>query len=475
MAQENIVIDLTGGTPAGLDIYIVKARLVGTELQLTRNDGEMITVDMSELVPEDRYINGGTFNPRSNQLTMTYSDGSTPITVDLSEMNDKWISGGEYDEGSGNLVLNYNNGDTPIVISMHGIADKWVNGATYDDESKQLTVTYNNGDTPLTFDLSGMVDDKVSSGRFDPTSGNLILEFVSGSTPVVIDLSQIPDKYISAGRYDSSTNNLVLDYNDGSTPVKISLSGIADKWISGGTYDKDSMQLTIEYNDGSTPIVVDLSHFELKEHGGTNYDPEYQYPIGHVVSVPGGDAYVALVSPQTGDPIEAPDEWKLIGSGIDEGVFVRKTGDTMTGNLRMDTQMVEFKRTDPTLNQFVLGYGTDGVGQWSMGRLTVGSNKVTIWNNTDEKDSYVSLRPDGTTGIGSNGIDGIIVDVENGSLFNTVPRSPAPPVNGEDLVNKDYLDTIGAGVQSDWAEENSSNPAFIQNKPDLSVVDGGSF
>ena len=121
-----------------------------------------------------------------------------------------------------------------------------------------------------------------------------------------------------------------------------------------------------------------------------------------------------------------------------------KAGDTMTGVLKMDAQMVEFKRTDPSQNQFILGYGTDGVGQWSMGRLTVGSDKVTIWNNTTSTDTYVSLRPDGEIGLGSEGTDVMTISNANGAVFDKVPSSNNGPVGSEDLTNKSYVDAVTA-------------------------------
>ena len=82
----------TGGT--GMDIYVTGGTMNGTNLDLNRNDGQTVTIDLSSLASDNNtYVTGGTVS--GTNLTLNLNDGST-VTIDVSTLagNDTYVTGG---------------------------------------------------------------------------------------------------------------------------------------------------------------------------------------------------------------------------------------------------------------------------------------------------------------------------------------------------------------------------------------------
>lgn len=123
-----------------------------------------------------------------------------------------------------------------------------------------------------------------------------------------------------------------------------------------------------------------------------------------------------------------------IPGSIDSPIGSELVIDGTTGPAR-----VRFTNDDGT-NNYIQGDGFNGTGGklWSMGRLTSDSNKVTIWNNIEEDDTYMSLHPTGDILFGSANKAEVYLTLKSGKA----PSSPHAPVEAEDLVRKDYVDTV---------------------------------
>ena len=145
---------------------------------------------------------------------------------------------------------------------------------------------------------------------------------------IVIDLTDEnliihPDIYVDTATLDAY-GTLVLTRTDGgviSTDLAPLLTDVlVDVYVAGATYVAQTNQLLLHYSDGRADVSVDLSEMIFREYGGTNYDPsKTDYPVGHIVSIPDGSVYVAMINPQNAQPGNDPAQWKLITSVPEKG------------------------------------------------------------------------------------------------------------------------------------------------------------
>lgn len=138
------------------DTYVSGGTVSGTNIILTRNDGNNITVDASGLVVSDTYVTGGTITtPATNnddnaELTLSYinDDGGT-YTLPFTNT---FLSGGTL--SGTNLLLDKNDG-SQVSVDLSSLAtDTYVTGFTYNPSTNTLTVSQNEGQTDLTSSLT---------------------------------------------------------------------------------------------------------------------------------------------------------------------------------------------------------------------------------------------------------------------------------------------------------------------------------
>ena len=150
---------------------------------------------------------------------------------------------------------------------------------------------------------------------------------------IIIDLTDEnliikPDIYVESAALDV-TGKLTLIRTDGGVVVVDLLPLLTDIYadihVNGGEFNSDTGQLVLHYNGGKEDISIDLSNVDFKEYGGTNYDPlKVNYPVGHVVTIPDGTAWICMADPQTAQP------------GTDEAQWVSITGSAERGGIIYD-------------------------------------------------------------------------------------------------------------------------------------------
>ena len=145
---------------------------------------------------------------------------------------------------------------------------------------------------------------------------------------IVIDLTDenlviLPDIYVESGILDAY-GNLILTRTDNGTvtiPLEPLITDIfEDIFVESGSYSNQSMLLTLNYSNDRAPINIDLSEILYVEYGGTNYDPlKTDYPLGYIVTIPDGTAWVSMTTPQTASPGTDDAQWLIVGSTEERG------------------------------------------------------------------------------------------------------------------------------------------------------------
>lgn len=246
------------------DTFVTGGTLSGSNLILSRNDGQTVTVDLSALDVNDTYSTGGTLTttPTSNsqlgQITITGNDGFTPYVID--SVNNTWTTGATVNNGTGVITFYRNDGGTYNAdLSGFDFNDTYSTGGTVtsnasnNSNSQVFQITGNGGFTP--YNVNGLTDTFVTGGTLN--GSNLILTKNDGNQVTVDIGAATADSYVTGGTTtgssDASPNATIdLTYNQGVLPGTYTLD-YEDTYVTGGTVASGT--LTLDRND-STQVTV---------------------------------------------------------------------------------------------------------------------------------------------------------------------------------------------------------------------------
>jgi len=114
-------------TDGASDTYVTGGTMSGTNLELYRNDGNTVTVDLSSLASDNNtYVTGGTVSGTS--LTLGLNDGSS-VTIDVSSLTtDTYVTGAT--QSGTTISLHFNNGAPQVDLTLTGFTGNYVTGGT---------------------------------------------------------------------------------------------------------------------------------------------------------------------------------------------------------------------------------------------------------------------------------------------------------------------------------------------------------
>lgn len=117
-------VKLTDGSS---DTFVTGGTLNGTNLELNRNDGQTVTVDLSSLASDNNtYVTGGTVS--GNDLTLGLNDGSS-VTIDVSSLaKDTYVTGAT--QNGTTISLHLNNGAPSVDLTLTGFTGTYITGGT---------------------------------------------------------------------------------------------------------------------------------------------------------------------------------------------------------------------------------------------------------------------------------------------------------------------------------------------------------
>ena len=282
--------DVCGFVTGLTDTFITGATLVGTVLELERNNGlSDVTVDLSPLsgISENNFVTGGTFNSGSGTLSLFNNNGDTFNVTGFT-------SGG----GGGGVITTKN--------ILHGLITNFASGSNpeFVDWSGILSPTgTHNSSLPIPFDLTikritlkyldtttASVDAtfnyEVSIGKLNNPNGSSentnYVDLTGGANVLTLTNANVNGTHflletsglsinVSAGDVLVIRGNITAGSNTGGSNEEVMVSveyeknytttggggGGVDTFVTGATLN--GTDLEIDRNQGEPQIIVDLS------------------------------------------------------------------------------------------------------------------------------------------------------------------------------------------------------------------------
>lgn len=281
MAQANDFIDLTGLMD---DVFVEAANMNGTVLELTRTDGEIVTVDLAGSLPDEHvsnvYLTG-------TDLVFTFEEGKAPITVPLAIFEDTHVTGANFVGASGVIEFAYNNTTPAFTLDISEYVsrtDKYVTGGIYNCISQSYELTMSDG-TTVALDFQCLSDLYAASERggvaYDATKTYTVGDIVTMGTTAYINLtgtSSVPGSITGAWSIVNATergglaHDMTVSYQPGDM---VTASGL--------------IYLALQANTGDSPLASSgnwaeyNSSFHIATSGGNitaaTHDPSIsEYP-----------------------------------------------------------------------------------------------------------------------------------------------------------------------------------------------------
>lgn len=266
-ANGNVV---TGVTAIDTNTFVTGATLTNDILDIERNDGVGISVDLSS-IDTNIFVNSGNADVALQQLTFTNTSGGTFNVTNAAALftdNDINVTGGTYDNNTGCVTFVTNSGTSfDICGFITGLTDTYIDNASLVGTTYTLNRT--DGVTiPTDFNpiVSGKLDTDIFNTYTANTTDNVVtgatlngtileLERNNGLTDVTVDLSSL------TGAVDTNTfvtgatlTNTTLDItrNDG-VNIPVNLGSLT---FTGNTSGTCINELWVSNISGCSPVTI---------------------------------------------------------------------------------------------------------------------------------------------------------------------------------------------------------------------------
>ena len=281
------------------DNVVTGATLVGTTLELERNNGLLdVTVDLSS-IDTNVFVNSGNANVGTQQLTFTNTSGGTFNVTNATSLfsdNDINVTGGTYNPNTGCVGFVTNSGTTFDVCGfVTGLTDTFISGTTLVGTNYTLERT---DGVNITTDFSSIVSGKLDTTVFNTYSGLTQTEINNKLNVTTFDsyTANTTDNVVTGATLVGTT--LELERNNGLSNVSVNLSSLTgstdtNTFVSGTTLVGDLF--TLKRND-DVGIITNLSPIVSGKVGTTlfdSYTADTQTEINNKLNVTTFDSYTA--------------------------------------------------------------------------------------------------------------------------------------------------------------------------------------
>ena len=281
------------------DNVVTGATLVGSTLELERNNGLLdVTVDLSS-IDTNVFVNSGNANVGTQQLTFTNTSGGTFNVTNATSLfsdNDINVTGGTYNPNTGCVGFVTNSGTTFDVCGfVTGLTDTFISGTTLVGTNYTLERT---DGVNITTDFSSIVSGKLDTTVFNTYSGLTQTEINNKLNVITFDsyTANTTDNVVTGATLVGTT--LELERNNGLSNVSVNLSSLTgstdtNTFVSGTTLVGDLF--TLKRND-DVGIITNLSPIVSGKVGTTlfdSYTADTQTEINNKLNVTTFDSYTA--------------------------------------------------------------------------------------------------------------------------------------------------------------------------------------
>jgi len=196
--SSTITVDLTG--IEGDNTFVTTATFVNGTLNLNRNDGATVSVDLDGRYSRiNTHLNAASFDTGTRDLTLTTTDPEVDyvVNIPISPDENTFLTNLAFNTNSGELIATLNNDET-VTVDLDG----------------RFNLISNNT--------------HVSAGSFDPNTGNITLTLVNPSSTITIPISDVAGQntHLDSASLDDQTLNLNM-INPEST-IDVDLGGLVD-------------------------------------------------------------------------------------------------------------------------------------------------------------------------------------------------------------------------------------------------------
>jgi hypothetical protein len=213
-----------------------------------------VLADISAIQGVDSYVTGGTYNPTTDTITLTLSEGKP--NVNITGITDNFTTGATL-IGS---TAYFNRNDTLSAYTLDlstfiSTGDTYVTAYTY--SNNVFTIARNQGLPNLSV-LMNAVTGLTVNGNLTVT-GNTNVQALTATTISATTYYNLPvDVYVTGGTVSRTNNNtsLLFTNNTGGT---FNVSTIVDTFVTGGTYNTTGGTITFTNNSGNTFNVTGIT------------------------------------------------------------------------------------------------------------------------------------------------------------------------------------------------------------------------
>ncbi len=259
--------------------------------------GDPITIslaDLNDAGSDDQNLESATIN--NNELTIAIEDGND-VTVDLSQFVDTDNQGITATLSDKTLVIDLERGGSQTVdlsfFDNEGTDDQQVQNFSYDDVAKTITLQVEDGGDPITISLADLNDAGSDDQNLESATinNNELTIAIEDGNDVTVDLSQFvdtDDQGIENFSFDPNTGDLTLQIEDGGDAATITLGDLFENiYTVDGTLEANrtvSMDgKTLNFNGTDAVVIHPDGKMSI---GKTTVNPQVELEVdGDILAV----------------------------------------------------------------------------------------------------------------------------------------------------------------------------------------------
>lgn len=399
--ESTITVNLSG--IEGENTFVTSATFVDGNLNLNRNDGATVSVDLDGRYSQiNTHLNAASFDAGTRDLTLTTTDPEVDyvVNIPISPDENTFLTSLAFNTNSGELIATLNNDDT-VTVDLDGrfnliSNNTHVNSGSYNADSAVLTLNLVNPASTVSIPLDTAADQNTHLDSASLTEQTLNLNMVNPESTITVDLGDLVNgKYLPISFETAYTGNL----NDLLDPGVYSVSSTALNVPPEIEGNEHFVQVySDKTGDDSPTSCVQIWTTGMNQSNGINPNTRMWMRIFSIDTIPivsswqeinngGLNGYLKGVMIQTGRDFNAA-RYRQSGYYFVDNVNSPTQGWTNGPDNFPDSQFNVLKTVMTGYNALNLSYG-HGYQELSTATYDASTSHVRTWKRSFEASSSV--------------------------------------------------------------------------------------